>query len=370
MTSRYSYAALLAIALASGLGRAQTIVSPEVHTDRTVTFRLKMPNAQKVEVGLEGSPSAAMTKDADGLWSYTTAPLGPDIYGYSFSVDGSNVLDPNCHFVKPNLLWSSNAFLVPGSPAELWEVQSVPAGELHHHFYDSKIVGAQRDYFVYTPPSYRPGDRKRYPVLYLLHGFSDMANGWSEVGKANVIFDNLIAQGKAEPMIVVMTLGYGVAGYPSPDGRRGAPGVGKKSTDNFIAALLQEVIPQIESTYPVKTDQKNRAIAGLSMGGAETLLTGLNHPDKFAFVGGFSSGGVGNDFPAAFPGLDADKVNGMVKHLWISCGTEDGLIKPNRSLIEWLKGKGVHVDAVETPGQHTWMVWRRNLIAFSQTLFR
>jgi len=367
--SPFSYPALLAIVLATSLASAQ-FVSPDVHPDRTVTFRLSMPNAQKVELGLEGASGVQMTKDAQGIWTYTTPALAPDIYGYSFTVDGTNVLDPNSHTVKPNLIWNGNAFTVPGNPPEAWEVQDVPHGMLHHHFYKSKVIGDQRDYFVYTPPAYRPNGRQKFPVLYLLHGFSDMANGWSEVGHANVILDNLIAAGKAEPMIVVMTLGYGVPDYASPNRPRSSPGTGKKNSELFIQALLSEVIPDIESAYPVKTDQKNRAIAGLSMGGAETLLAGLNHLDKFAYVGAFSSGGLSSDFASAFPELTAEKANSMLRHLWVSCGTEDGLIKPNRALVTWLKGKDIHVDAVETPGQHTWMVWRRNLIAFGQTLFR
>ena len=152
-----------------------------------------------------------MQKDEQGIWSATIGPLQPDTYGYSLSVDGVGLIDPSNQLMKPNLLNTESAVHVPGPPSAPlpWEVADVPHGQIHHHFYRSKIVGDDRDFYVYTPPGYSAAARQDYPVLYLLHGFSDSANGWSEVGQANVILDNLIAQGKAKPMIVVMPLGYG-----------------------------------------------------------------------------------------------------------------------------------------------------------------
>ncbi len=345
-------------------------ISPEVHPDRSVTFRLVDPGATKVELGLEGADSVPMTRDGNGVWSYTTGPLAPDIYGYSFNADGQTRLDPqNPSMVKPNLVWSGNMVLVPGDPAEPWERQNVPHGILHHHFYHSGVVGDDRDYFVYTPPGYKATARKKYPVLYLLHGYSDIANGWTEVGKANEILDNLIAQGRAKPMLVVMTFGYGVPGYASPNGGNRGPDVEKKNYDNYRESLLKEVVPAVESDYRVKTDKADRAIAGLSMGGAETLYVGLNNLDTFSYVGAFSSGGL-RDIETSFPGFDGAKANEKLKLLWVSCGTEDGLIRFNRTLVKWLKAKNANLQALETPGRHTWMVWRRNLIAFSQQLFR
>jgi enterochelin esterase family protein len=186
---------------------------------------------------------------------------------------------------------------------------------------------------------------------------------------ANVILDNLIAEGKAKPMIVVMPLGYG-----TPDMIRmkwavwSHPDIRQLNFDNFRKALLGEVIPQVESAYPVSTKREDRAIAGLSMGGSETLLTGLNNIDKFAYVGAFSAGGLPEDYSSTFPALDT-KQAAQLHALWIACGTSDGLIEPNRKFKSWLKSKNIAFTDIETPGAHTWMVWRRNLIAFAPLLF-
>ena len=349
---------------------AQTIVSPEVHADHTVTFRFRDVNAAKVDVGVEGSDATPMTKGKGGVWSVTTAPLIPDIYGYTISVDGEPRLDPHNPLIKPNLIWVSNMVIVPGSPAEAWEVQDVPHGTVHHHFYHSGVIGDNRDYYVYTPPGYNSG-RGKLPVLYLLHGFSDMASGWTEVGKANVILDNLIATGKAKPMVVVMTLGYGVPDFATPGGRSfGDRSLTQRNYDRYRDALFTEVMPAVSRDHRVSTDRANTAIAGLSMGGAESLYVGLNNIDRFAWVGAFSSGGLGENFDAEFPKLNGDTVNKKLKLLYVSCGTSDGLITFNRRLVTWLNGKKVSNTAIETSGRHAWMVWRRNLIAFSGLLFR
>ena len=360
-------------ATTSGLPEQQARpVSPEVNADKSVTFRFLNPGATKVELALEGADSAQMTKDSAGVWSYTTKPLAPDIYGYTIIADGVSLLDPLNPETKPNLIWVSNMVRVPGSPPEAWEVHDVPHGSIHHEFYKSGVIGDQRDYYVYTPPGYKATDRKKYPVLYLLHGYSDTANGWTSVGMAHVILDNLIAEGKAKPMIVVMTLGYGVPNFASPTGPgfRDASLV-KRNFDKFREALLTEVIPQMENNYRVSKDRKERAIAGLSMGGAESLYTGLNNIDKFAFIGAFSSGGLnGEDVSSNFPNLDVKDANKNLKLLWISCGTEDGLIGFHRGLTSWLKGKEIVHQTLEVSGRHTWMVWRRNLIDFCGLLFK
>ena len=350
------------------------IISPEVQPDGHVTFRLHAPNAAKVEVSVEGQgPGTPMQKDEQGIWSATVGPLQPDIYGYSLTADGVGLIDPSNQLMKPNLLNTQSAVHVPGPPSASlpWEVADVPHGQIHHHFYRSKIVGDDRDFYVYTPPGYNAAAKQDYPVLYLLHGFSDSANGWSAVGQANVILDNLIAQGKAKPMIVVMPLGYGdmeviTRGWGSWSDKQ----LAWRNLSRFTDVLLGEVVPQIEGSYKVKKDRESRAVAGLSMGGAESLLTGLNHLDKFAWVGAFSSGGIDNqEFSAEFPAVTAD-ANKQLKLLWIACGTDDGLIKVNRALKSWLKEKGVQYTDIETPGAHTWMVWRRNLAAIAPLLFR
>jgi enterochelin esterase family protein len=343
--------------------------SPEVHGDKSVTFRFPAPNAKDVQLALEGTMPAPMTKDDSGVWSITVSPLEPDFYGYVFIADGVRLMDPSNHWFKPNLIDKQSMLHVPGPPSLPWELNDVPHGELHHQFYAAKVTDDFRDYYVYTPPGYDPRGKQTYPVLYLLHGFSDDAMAWPLVGKANFILDNLIAEGKAKPMIVVMPLGYGTLevvrqGWGSHD-----PKLDDLNRSRFTEELLTEVIPQVESNYLVDKDQKSRAIAGLSMGGTETLLTGLNHLDKFAWVASFSAGGLPEDLDQKFPGLDA-KANSKLKLLWVACGTDDFLIGSNRKFREWLKTKGVnHVD-IETPGAHTWMVWRRNLAAVAPLLFR
>ncbi len=348
--------------------------SPEVLPDGRVTFRYFDPRAQKVAVNLEGAAEPfEMQKDAAGIWSYTTKALEPDLYGYSFSSDGAPRLDPSNTDIKPNLLNLSNEVHVAGKSPLPWEDSDIPHGIVHHHFYKSTVVGDDRDFYVYTPPGYDPNATAKYPVLYLLHGFSDDASGWTSVGKANLILDSLIAEQKAKPMIVVMPLGYGAPEILKPTGTPGAvfrnPELRDRNFNRFRTALTDEVIPLVERTYRVEQNRDSRAIAGLSMGGAESLLTGLNRLDLFSAIGAFSAGGLGDDLGQAFPQLTAD-ANSKLHTLWIACGTEDRLITPNRKLVEWLKSKEVHVTPVETQGMHTWMVWRRNLLTFAPLLFQ
>jgi enterochelin esterase-like enzyme len=347
------------------------VVSPEVHVDNSVTFRLRAPNAKEVALALEGRPKdVAMQKDEQGIWSVTTEPLAPDFYAYAFVADGVRLIDPSTPLMKPNLLNTTSQVHVPGPASLTWEVGDVPHGEVHHHFYKSAVVGDQRDFYVYTPPGYDPRGEQSYPVLYLLHGFSDDASGWTAVGRAYVILDNLIAQGKTKPMIVVMPLGYG-----APEILRVGFGAFQntelrdRNFARFSEALLGEVLPRVETAYLVNKDQNSRAIAGLSMGGSESLLTGLNNVGKFAWIGAFSSGGLPEEFDKDFPNLNA-KANDELKLLWIACGADDRLIELNRKLRAWLAAKGVHKVDIETPGAHTWMVWRRNLSAFTPLLFR
>ena len=363
---------LLVSALAHGQGSA-SFKSNEVHADGSITFRYKDPAASKVLLNLEGAGKPlAMRKDRDGIWSVVTPPLPPEIYGYGFEVDGRSQLDPKNPAVKPNLIFVGNLVTVPGSAPQLWEAREVPHGVVHHHIYTTKVVKGLLDghseYYVYTPPSYDPKRVKPYPVLYLLHGWSDMANGWMAVGQADFIFDNLIAEGKAEPMLVVMPLGYGDMKFvTSGGGVWDDDAAVDRNVSLFSRALLTEILPQVESTYHVSGDRNDRAITGLSMGGLESLTIGLTHPEQFGWVGGFSSamGHREKDELAALSGKTAG-----LRLLWIACGTEDDLITPNRKFIAWLKSKDVPVTAIETPGGHTWIVWRDNLAHFAPLLFR
>lgn len=344
------------------------IVSPDVQADGNVTFRFFDPGAKDVKLQFEGeSKPLALTRDDSGVWSVTLGPLAPEIYGYMFIADGVYLMDPNNPTIKPNLIQPQNTVEIQGTAPELWDVAEVPHGVVHHHFYKSKVVGDQRDYYVYTPPGF--DSKAKYPVLYLLHGYSDGADGWTAVGKANIILDNLLAQNKLKPMIVVMPLGYGTpemirlkwAVWSHPDIRQ-------ENFDKFRKALITEVMPQVEDAYPVSRKREDRAIAGLSMGGSESLLTGLNNIDTFAYVGAFSAGGLPESYATSFPSLDAKQAK-QLKTLWIACGSSDGLIDANRQFKAWLKTKSIPFTDIETPGAHTWMVWRDNLIAFTPLLF-
>lgn len=351
---------------------AQDVLSPEIHPDRSVTFRLVSPTAQKVEVRLEdasGEKPLPMTKGDNGLWSLTTPALPPDIYSYTFTIDGTVIIDPNVHEFVPNHFGQGGVFTVPGSPAEAWEETEVPHGEVHHRFYTSRIVGDRRDFYVYTPPGFKAKGKTKYPVLYLLHGYSDFANAWTVMGHANFILDNLIAQGKAKPMIVVMPLGYGAPKLLDHGWKNlGHDELWRTNIEKFADVLLTEVIPQVEQEYPVKKDRESRAVAGLSMGGAETLYTGLNHIDQFAWMAPLSSA-IFDDPAKTFPSLDAKQAE-KIKLLWIAVGKEDDLLKPNREFKVWLTSKNIKFTDIETDGAHTWQVWRRNLVTFAPLLFR
>lgn len=228
------------------------LVSPDVHADKTVTFRFRDPNAKEVLLAREGVVQPVpMQKDAQGVWSVTVGPLVPDFYGYSFIADGVHLIDPSNPAIKPNLLGIQNVVHVPGQPSLPWELNNVPHGVIHHHFYHSQLVGDDRDFYVYTPPGYDPQAKTLYPVLYLLHGYSDGADAWTAVGRANVILDNLIAEGKAKPMIVVMPLGYGAPEILSRNG----PGFRDRSLvernmDKFRNALFTEVMPRVKQRLP------------------------------------------------------------------------------------------------------------------------
>jgi len=359
---------LVALPLPAQAPPPKPIVSPEVHPDNRVTFRFRAPNARDVSLEREGARRLPMLKDDQGVWSVTTDPLEPDFYGYSFVADSVSLIDPSNPRMKPNLLNTQSLVHVPGPGSLPWEINSVPHGTIHRHFYKSGIVGDERDFYVYTPPAYEPNARTAYPVLYLLHGFSDDASAWIAVGRANVILDNLIAQRKVRPMVVVMPLGYGAPEILRRSGPRDAS-LWRTNVEKFKEATLQEVLPQVERAYPVSKERSQRAIAGLSMGGAEALITGLNSPDRFAWIGAFSSGGLAEDYSSIFPGLDS-KADAKLRLLWIACGKEDRLFEGNLKFIAWLKSKGIRCTWVETPGAHTWMLWRRYLSEFARLLFQ
>ena len=344
-----------------------------VNPDRTVTFHYVSPGAGTVGLALEGiKDPIAMTKDTDGSWTLTTKALAPEVYGYHFEVDGRYELDAHNTLIKSSLLNASNGFLVPGETPEPWETTAVPHGDVHEHAFTTSVVKGlplnQDNFYVYTPPGYDPRGSTKYPVLYLLHGWSDAAKGWVETGNANRIFDNLIASGKAKPMIVVMPLGYGDMSFIRNGwGVWQDPAQIDHNLALFSQSLMTEVMPQVEKLYNVSTRREDRAIAGLSMGGLEALSIGLKNTKMFDYVGGFSAA-VHQLKPEGLSGLDPKTAN--LKVLWVACGTEDGLITANRKLAGLLKGDGLPVTAIETPGMHVWMVWRDNLVHFAPLLFQ
>jgi enterochelin esterase family protein len=315
-----------------------------------------------------------MTREKDGIWSFHTQPLPPEYYFYSFVDDGQPRIDPENHRIVPNIAFpASNAVEVPGQGPQPWDETDVPHGAVHIHRFTSKIARGlpanQEDVVVYTPPGYDPHAAKPYPVLYLLHGWSGVAEGWVRDQQANFILDNLLAEGRIQPMVVVMPLGYGDMSFvqngfdiwkdPVPV---------EHNTQLFMSLLTNEIMPMVENTYNVSRDREGRAITGLSMGGLEALDTGLHNTDKFAWIGGFSSAVHNLDYEHQLAALNPKTAN--LKLLWIACGTEDGLIEANRKFIAFLKSKDMPVTQIETPGLHVSVVWRDNLIHFAPLLFQ
>jgi enterochelin esterase family protein len=378
-----------------GAAPATPVVSPEVHPDGTVTLRYEAAGAKTVNAVIEGNakPSPMQLNPNTGVWEVTTPAMPPQFYGYTFSVDGKRALDPHNANVRPNLLSPTTVMHIPAPAPQAWDRTDIPHGEVTHHIYRSKLVKADdtdngdRDLWVYTPPGYDAKRKEKYPVLYLNHGYSDAANGWVEAGQANLILDSLLHDGKIKPMVVVMPLGYGTMKIVSAGWNR----VGNWIWENQLAfsdQLLHEVIPMAEAQYNIARDRDHRAIAGLSMGGGHSIYTGLNHPETFAYIGAFSSAVTSPDLrdtrvPGSAPLSAADydkgfqtivpnaKTQQSVKLFWLSCGTEDGLITVNRAFSIWVKAnvKG-NIQTRETPGMHTWMVWRDDLIAFAPLLFQ
>jgi enterochelin esterase-like enzyme len=346
--------------------------SHQINPDQSVTFRYYAPTAKQVTMGLDyDHHPIPLTKGADGVWSLTTGPLQPALHMYSFTVDGTSVLDPLNPQVDPGLSFLTNDVTVPGPP-QLWDLSAVPHGVVHHHLYRSKVFealpGDTEEYYVYTPPGYDPVGTKLYPTLYLLHGWSALADAWLNGGQANLILDNLIAQERVIPMIVVMPLGYGDYRFGTgPFQQWDDEGKIAHNVDLFSRALLSEIVPQVEASYRVSATRADRAIAGLSMGGGQSLIIGLNHPATFGWIGGFSPAVMYKQLDGLLPGLNPKAAPQL---LWVSCGTSDDLIAPTRKFVAWIRAKGLQPMAVETPGIHNWPVWRDNLIHFAPLLFR
>ena len=342
------------------------VKSPEIASDGRITFRLAAPKtATKVEVihtSLGGAVTLPMARGADGVWSVTTPPLAPDLYEYAFRVDGLRTLDP----VNPRIKDRSYSLVqVAGVPATVWDDRPVPHGTVHIQHYESKSLGGiTRRMHVYTPPGYEEAKNAstKYPVLYLLHGAGDDDSGWDNIGRAHAIFDNLIHDGKMKPMVVVMP--YGLVPRSNPE---------TQVAQLFEKDLLQDVLPLIESTYRVYTDQPHRAITGASMGGSQSIRVGLARLDKFAYICPMSPGGIkSEDLDQSFPELvrNPSSANAKLKLLWIGCGEKDGLLKASQEFDEWLTSHQIRHEYEVTPGAvHTWQLWRRHLAEVATKVF-
>jgi len=342
-------------------------LSPEVNADHTVTFRLRAPNAHEVKVSGEWPKGTSdMTKDDKGVWSVTVGPLPPEIYGYGFVVDGLRMADQVNPNLKPMRSPTTSILEIPGDPPLLHEFQDVPHGTVSLHDYRSKSLGVLRHFRVYTPPGYEQNPTHRYPVLYLLHGSGDNEGTWTVMGRANCILDNLIAQGKAKPMVIVMT-----DGHASAPNFTGVPSAGmiSRNVEDYAKDLLGDVMPLAENRYRIMADRDHRAIVGLSMGGGQSLYVGLNNLDKFGWVGGMSSAARNGEAMAA--GAIADpRVNQKLKLLWIAIGKDDGLLKANEEFVAVLKQHHINHEFIVTEGNHSWPVWRKHLAQFAPLLFQ
>jgi enterochelin esterase-like enzyme len=341
------------------------IVSPEVGANGRVTFRMFAPNARAVTVnGIRHLPDQPMTKDDNGLWSVTVGPLAADIYEYSFSIDGAIVTDPHDRDIK-KYFSSVSLFEVPGRPPILAEMQRVPHGVVHHQFYASKVRGIDAAMEVYTPPGYDARAAALYPVVYLLHGFGDREEAWIEVGHANTIADNLIAQGRIAPMIIVMPYGH-----PVPvDERESMKDYDKKNGAAMEKDLLGQVIPLVDRDYRTDARALKRAIAGLSMGGGQSLRIGLVHPETFDWVGAFSAGIPKMDLDKTFAGLVKDPAS-RPRLLWVGVGKDDFLFKKNEAFHQWLLKNGIVHTWVVSDGGHEWPNWRAYLPQYLELIFK
>ena len=382
------------------MGMPQGPPSPEILPDNRVTIRLMAPNASEVLLfgDWPGGMKQPMTKDEQGVWSITVGPLTPELWGYSFTVDGVQALDPRNGNTKRDGTRLANILLIPGPESELYEVKDVPHGTVSMVWYDSPTLKMKRRMYVYTPPDYAT-TTARYPVFYLLHGGGGDEDAWFTLGRTSQIMDNLIAQGKAKPMIVVMTNGNAwqkmapgsgpvpgqvpppmpqraAAAAPAPGAAPAAPATPPAPSPAALAAarafpdsLVKDVIPFIEKNYRALPGKDNRAIAGLSMGGGHTTSATLNFPGTFGYIGVWSAGYRQND-EAAIKQFQAVKAAG-VKLYHVGCGLEDKMaLASSRNLVEILKKVEMNHVFRESPGGHTWFNWRIYLKEYAPMLFK
>jgi enterochelin esterase-like enzyme len=355
-------------------------ISPEVSQDRQITFRIYAPKADTVRLGgtdiPENMPGALLTKGTDGVWEVTIGPVDAGAYRYNFNVDHVSVIDPRNPSTSEsnNNTWS--LVYVPG--ADFMDTKDVPRGAVAEVTYYSTSLKRFRRMHVYTPPGYESGKGK-YPIFYLLHGAFDCDDSWSSVGRAGFIMDNLIAAKKAKPMVVVMPAGHT---GPFSFGRRSSDS-SQTRVDEFAQDFLNDIMPYVEKNYRVYSDRKNRAMAGLSMGGGQTLNIGIPNLEKFGYLGVFSSGifGItGRGFGAAEAGpsfeeqhlatLDDAELKKGFKLMWFATGKDDFLIETSQATVDMFKKYGFKVVYKESAGGHTWANWRDYLNEFAPLLFQ
>jgi enterochelin esterase family protein len=360
------------------------IVSPEIKSDNTVTFRLQAPNAKEVKITGDWLPaqgwmpgSETMTRDEKGLWSYTSAPISSDLHSYSFIVDGLKCTDPNNVYLIRDVASVFNVFIVGGGNADLYKVNKVPHGTVARRWYDSPGLGITRRITIYTPPGYENG-KEKYPVLYLLHGMGGDEEAWIALGRTSQIMDNLIAKGKARQMIVVMSNGNVV--------QEAAPGESSlgfykptmqlpHSMDGKFEETFPDIIKFVENNYRVDAKKSGRAIAGLSMGGFHSLHISRIYPNTFDYVGLFSAAILPNEKEPSKVYTDIDQtLNAQMKNgyklYWIGIGKADFLYKYNQDYRARLDKMGMKYVFRESEGGHTWTNWRTYLSEFVPLLFK
>lgn len=376
-----SFAASAQQALWSG----SRIISPEINPDNSVTFRLHAPKAVKVQVTGDFLPSQgwapgyADLTEKDGVWEYTTAPLAPELYSYSFVVDGFVTRDPSNVYMIRDVASVMNVFIIGGGRSDLYKVNDVPHGTVSKVWYHSQTLGTDRRMTVYTPAGYEKNRKQKYPVFYLLHGAGGDEEAWMDLGRTSQILDNLIAQGKAEPMIVVMTNGNaGEVAAPGqcPEGFGRIPGMQQRGMmEGSFEMHFPDVVKYVEENYRVYKDKRHRAIAGLSMGGYHSLHISKYYPDMFDYVGLFSAAARFHD-NSECPVYQNEKAQIDTQFskkpalYWIAIGNTDFLYDENVKLREYLDEKGYTYEYMESDGGHIWKNWRIYLTEFVPKLFK
>ena len=358
---------------------------PRVDSQGRVQLRVKAPDATKVRINFWSNPKSEMTKQADGFWTVTTPPIVPGLHYYNFVVDGADVSDTGSQSFFGGSKYAS-AVEVPEPGSTYYSTQDVPHGQVREVWYNSKVTGSWRHAMVYLPPSYEAQTKQRFPVLYLQHGGGEDETGWIRQGRANVILDNLLAEGKSKPMIIVMAYGY------AKRAGQAAPAVGGPPTSADRAKAMQEMfsafeddltqalIPFVDKTYRTLATRENRAMAGLSMGGMQTFQITLKRLDLFSYIGGFSGAGGGMsgaplDLKTAFGGVlgDAASFNKKVKLVWVGIGTKEPerMYQGVNNFHKTLESAGIKHAYYESPGtDHEWQTWRRDLKEFAPRLFQ